>query len=236
MSYAALTRHDANPIKRWLQERRLRAAIALVPREARRIVDYGAGDGEVAARLAAARPGLEVICFEPTPEIHAEAVVRLAGLERVRLSADEAALPEGWADVVLCLEVFEHLPAVETEAALERMARVLAPGGRLICGVPVEVGPPALAKGLFRRVRRADDYDGDLSRIARAALGRPPADRPVKDLAPGRAYHVHHLGFDHRRLVERLARRFRIERRRGSPFGSPLSLVNAELYIVAVKE
>jgi SAM-dependent methyltransferase len=236
VSYAALTREDSNPIKRWLQERRLSAAIALVPAGARRIVDYGAGDGEVAARLARLRPDAEVVVFEPTPQLHAQAQARLAGLPRVRLVAAESGLDAGWAEVVLCLEVFEHLPEAETEAALDTVARALAPGGRLVCGVPVEVGPPALAKGLFRRARRPGSFDARLRGIAGATLGRAPAARPVEAIAPGRAYHPHHLGFDHRRLLARLRRRFRIERRRGSPFGGPLSAVNAELYIVAVKE
>jgi hypothetical protein len=58
----------------------------------------------------------------------------------------------------------------------------------------------------------------------------------VQEFAPGRAYHPHHLGFDHRRLLRDLRARFTVARTVGSPFGAALSLANAELYIVAVKE
>ncbi len=236
MSYAALTFEDRNPVKRWLQDRRLEAALRLVdPARAARMVDYGAGDGELCVRIGARWPEAEIRCFEPWAELADEARRRLAGAPRVTVVEDEAALEDGWAQTLFCLEVLEHLPPEETRAALDRMARALAPGGRLICGVPVEVGPPALAKGLFRRVRRPDDFDGELRRIAAAAAGRPPRDRPLKELAPGRRYHVHHLGFDHRALLPMIAERFRIVRLRGSPWGTPLPWLEAELYIVAEK-
>jgi SAM-dependent methyltransferase len=233
-SYAQLTREDPNPFKRWLQARRIDEALSLVPPDALRVVDYGAGDAEVAARLVRLRPEVEIVCFDPTPELLDEARVRTAGLNRVRLTASEAELETGWADAVLCLEVFEHLPAPETDAALATIARVLRPGGTLIVGVPVEVGPAALAKGLFRRVRRPGAFDARLDGIWTAVRGRPPVDRPVAEIAPGRPYHPHHLGFDHRRLARELEGRFRVVGRRGSPFG-PLGAANAELYITAVK-
>lgn len=233
-SYARLTRDDPSRIKRWLQARRMDEALRLAPAEARRVIDYGAGDAEVAARLVRRRPEVEAICFEPTPALLEEARAGTAGLDRLRLVGTEAELPDGWADVVLCLEVFEHLPPTETRAALGVIARVLKPGGMLIAGVPVEVGPAALAKGAFRRLRRPDAFDARWRAILGASAGLPPRDRPVAEIAPGRPYHPHHLGFDHRRLARELSERFRIERRTGSPFG-PLGTLNAELYIVAVK-
>jgi SAM-dependent methyltransferase len=236
VSYAAITREDSSALKRWFQERRLRAAVGLVDGRARRVVDFGGGDGEVSARLAARLPETEIVCFEPAPQYRQEAEQRLAGFPLARAVSEEADLSEGWADTALCLEVLEHLPEAETEQALEQLHRCLGPGGRLVCGVPIEVGPPAAAKGLFRRGRRPEAFDARPDLIAAAAFGRPPAERPVTFIAPERAYHPHHLGFDHRRLLERLRGRFRVVRMVGSPFGTPLSLVNAELYILAVKE
>ena len=237
MSYAALTREDRNPVKRWLQARRLADAVALVePARAQRIVDYGGGDGAATARLAARFPDAEIVCFEPAPFLRAEAEAQLAAVPQARVVADEGELPDGWAQTALCLEVLEHLPEAETARALETLARVLAPGGVLVLGVPLEIGPMALAKGMFRRGRRPGDFDAAWGNIWAAARGRPPIGRPVEPIAAGRAYHPHHLGFDHRRLLTQLAPRFRVVRRTGSPFGRLLPPANAELYIVAVKE
>jgi SAM-dependent methyltransferase len=143
---------------------------------------------------------------------------------------EEAALPTGEADLVFCTEVFEHLPPAETARALDEIARVLAPAGRAIIGVPVEIGPPAAAKGVFRALRRPGDFDARPAGIASALLGRAPAPRPLEAISPGRAYFPHHLGFDHRRLAAALGERFRLERRAGSPFGALPACFNSEIY------
>ena len=46
------------------------------------------------------------------------------------------------------------LSAGQLAAALDRIDRTLAPGGRLVIGVPMELWAPALAKGVFRAARR----------------------------------------------------------------------------------
>lgn len=235
MSYAALTREDPSAAKRWLQARRMDKALSLVPRDASRVVDYGAGDADAAARLAERRPGVEVIAFEPTPELLEEARVRTAGVSGVRLVQAEEEMPSGWADVALCLEVFEHLPDAETRAAVAVLERVLRPGGVLIVGVPLEIGPVALVKGGFRIARRPREFDARWKGIVAAAMGAPPGDRPIREIAPGRPYHPHHLGFDHRRFERMLKERFDVAARTGSPFGRALGPLNMELYITGRK-
>ena len=51
MAYADITLRDPNPIKRWLQRRRFADAVRLLSsgndRNDLRILDFGAGDGEV---------------------------------------------------------------------------------------------------------------------------------------------------------------------------------------------
>jgi hypothetical protein len=112
---------------------------------------------------------------------------------------------------------------------------VLRPGGRVVIGVPVELGPPAFAKGCFRAVRRPEDFDARPATILTAALGRPPQPRPLDEISPGRAYYPHHAGFDHRRLVRLVGERFTVERKAGSPFPALPLWLNSELYIRARK-
>ncbi len=235
MTYAQLTREDPCPTKRRLQRQRIATALGLVPAEARRVVDYGAGDAEAAVRLAALRPEAEVVAFEPTDVIAGEARARLAGVPRVRLVSGEDELPQDWADALLCLEVLEHLPEAETRRALEVIEATLRPGGLLIVGVPLEIGPAALAKGMFRRHRRPGDFDARLGGILSALVGRAPGGRPVVETQPGRPYHPHHLGFDHRPLERELHARFEFQRRTAVPFVPGLPGFNSELYITALK-
>lgn len=231
-SYAALTREDPNPLKRAVQSRRLADALRLARDIAPRlVVDYGGGDGALCRSAAEIWPGARVLCFEPAPQLAGQARTLLARTPQAEVVADEAALPSGVADLVFCTEVFEHLPPAETERALDEIARALAPGGRAVIGVPVEIGPPALPKGVFRAARRPGAYDARPTGIAAALVGRPPGQRPLEEIAAGRAYYPHHLGFDHRALVRAVARRFRIERRAGSPFPALPGWLNSELYL-----
>lgn len=231
-SYAELTRADPNPLKRALQTRRLADALRLAHDLApARVVDYGGGDGALLLAASALWPQARLICFEPAPQLAAQARALLAQTPGAEVIETESALADGAADLVFCTEVFEHLPPAETARALDEIGRVLAPGGRAIVGVPVEVGPPALPKGLFRAVRRPQDFDARLGNVLSAALGRAPRPRPQAQISPGRAYYPHHAGFDHRPLLQALKRGFEVERCVGSPFPALPAWLNSELYV-----
>lgn len=138
-------------------------------------------------------------------------------------------------DYVFCLEVFEHLPAAETDQALAEVLRILKTGGRAIIGVPVEIGLPALYKGAFRFVRRRGKYDAKLGNISRAVMAKPRTDRPTKEIAPGFHYHSFHTGFDHRALRSKVAQRLDEVSEFTSPSGVGGALWDAEIYFSAVK-
>lgn len=233
-SYAALTRNDPNPLKRAVQGRRLVDALRLAADlSPSLVVDYGGGDGALVRSAAEVWPQARLVCFEPAPQLAAQARTLLADTAQAEVVEAEQALLDGAADLLFCTEVFEHLPPAETDRALAEIARILRPGGHAVIGVPVEIGPPALAKGLFRAVRRPGDFDAAPGSILQAALGRPPRPRPQAEISPGRAYYPHHAGFDHRPLVQEIARRFTLEERSGSPFPALPAWLNSELYIRA---
>ena len=115
------------------------------------VVDVGCGaglDSLIAARMVG--PGGHVIGVDMTPQM----------LERARQGADEAGLgnvefhealaellpvPDQWADVVISNGVLNLMP--DKSRALNEMARVLKPNGRLQVGdILVEKPVPAEAK------------------------------------------------------------------------------------------
>ena len=229
--YAGITRNDPNPIKRWLQRRRLVDALRLLPSgfTPSTIVDYGAGDGELSLRLAQQFPEAEVICFEPVPFMLLGAAARLKGTPRVRLASEEAELPRGRTDLVVCTEVFEHLPPAELGRALSTLEGLLRTDGLALVGVPVETGAPALLKGLFRLPRGGPGA----ADVLRAVAGKAQARRLASEIAPGRAYYYEHIGFDHRALERELGARLEILRRCGSPLRSVPPGLNSEVYFLA---
>jgi len=238
MPYAEISFQDKNPLKRWLQRRRLTTAVKLCrrrPGTPHVICDFGAGNGELCKLLAGQYRGARLICYEPAPALLAEARQNLSGLATVEFCPDIGTVPPGTVDAVFCLEVFEHLPAEETTEALVAIAERLRPGGLVVIGVPVEIGIPALYKGVFRMWRRYGAFDASLGNVARAVVCRPPTRRPATEIAPGLRFHHEHLGFDFRRLKRVLGHGFVLRQVSASPFSVLGVWLMPEIYFVAEK-
>jgi SAM-dependent methyltransferase len=237
MAYADLTTRDPNRVKRWLQNRRFRDAVGTLPPAGTaplRILDFGAGDGELVRQIAL-RQSIEACVYEPTPRVMAEAKEKLSGVPGVKFRSSLESVESGSFDYVFCLEVFEHLPRAETDAALAEMHRLVKPNGFVVIGVPHELFLPALLKGLFRMTRRYGAFDASPRTILAAVRGRPPSERPSMEISPGFAYFGAHLGFDYRDLEGVLQERFRVIRRWFSPIPMLGSALNSEVYYLLQK-
>lgn len=102
---------------------------ALPPRPVR-LLDLGCGTGNV---LAALGQFGDAVGMETHPDLVAAA--RAAGLDvRVGRLPDDLVVPPGWAEVVLLLDVLEHLD--DDAAALGTARRALREGGLLVATVP----------------------------------------------------------------------------------------------------
>ena len=235
MKYADITIRDRNPVKRWLQRRRFADALGVL-RDARsgdrlRVLDYGAGDGELVRQIVGLAD-MEAVVFEPTPGLMAEARNKLAALDSVAFADNLDAVESGAFDYVFCLEVFEHLPEKETFEAIANIHRLLRPDGVAVIGVPHELFIPALLKGLFRMSRRYGDFDARLGNVLAAFRGRAPVQRPVTEISPGFRYHFHHLGFDYRKLEQQFQERLQLAEKWFSPFPVLGATLNSEVYLL----
>ena len=76
-------------------------------------------------------------------------------------------------------------------------------------------------------------YSARPGNVLRAAAGRPPKRRPVREITAGLPYHFHHTGFDHRELRRTLSETFEVERQFASPVGG--ELLGTEIYLVLRK-
>jgi SAM-dependent methyltransferase len=238
MAYADITFCDKNPVKRLLQQRRLTDALRLAAcfKDINIALDFGAGNGELSKGLVKLFPQAQIICYEPYPDVMAEAQQNAAGLKRIEFVTNIETVRKGSVDLLFCLEVFEHLPEKETEAAFLAIHSVLRESGIAIMGVPVEIHLPALYKGIFRMTQRFGDFDTIPKNILRATLGFPPKHRPFGEITTGWSYHFHHLGFDYRRFRESLrSQQFVILKQSVSPFPILGAWINPEIYFVVQK-
>ena len=236
-AYSEITFGDRSPFKRYLQRRRLQDAVSVTEDLdedfSGKVLDFGGGSGELSRLLARRFPNAHVFCYEPMPDIFEEARRHLAGPGNITLVSDRKELRGIKFDLVYCLEVFEHLPLRQTAKTVRVVDRLLEEGGIFVVGVPNEVFLPALVKGIFRMTRRYGAHDARFGNILRAAVGRPPAERPVRRISRGLPYHFHHLGFDHRKLRTLLRETFDPVREFGSPVDS--ELLGTEIYQVMKK-
>ena len=95
-----------------------------------RVLEIGCGRGRTGELLASAL-GCEVSGVELNPVVAREAEARLG---RVWAGDFQTLEIDDRFDVVLALELCEHLP--EAEAALAKMKRLLRPGGRVVLSIP----------------------------------------------------------------------------------------------------
>jgi len=95
---------------------------------ARRVLDVGCGEGQVARRVAAL--GAEVVGLDPTVAQLALAIERGGGVFYIRGVADALPCRTGAFDAVVMCLVIEHIE--QFQVVLAEIARVLEPGGRFL--------------------------------------------------------------------------------------------------------
>ncbi len=109
----------------------------LAPRPTDRVLDIGCGSGVVAAALADS-PVQECVGIDGSADAvaFASGQFRRANLRFERCLVDELALPEGYFDAAVCMELVEHIHAHQGRTLLDSLYRLLRPGGRLLLTTP----------------------------------------------------------------------------------------------------
>jgi 2-polyprenyl-3-methyl-5-hydroxy-6-metoxy-1,4-benzoquinol methylase len=240
--YAQKQLHSRSGLVRWSHGSRFRLARELVaPFARRRLLDYGCGDGTFLSLVQDLFP--EAVGVDAAADQIADCALRFAGVPGMAfLSTAELDGPRhgNRFDVVTCLEVLEHCPDDVQVTVLERIRGLLSPGGVVIISVPIEIGPPLVAKqaaralvafgGLSEYATRERYRPGEFVRMlcAKAQTAIPRAE--YGDGAGTRF--TGHKGFNWRRLQGVIEQRFVVERRLFSPMPRLGAWLNSQVWFV----
>ncbi len=119
----------------------VRASMAqLVPDGARRVIDFGAGVGDLSSAIAQARPEAQVLAVDASPfmqivgkRMHA----KIKNLRWIHAFAEGLKEPAASVDAVTISLVLHEVPDGIKHALLAQARRLLKPGGTLVlCDVP----------------------------------------------------------------------------------------------------
>lgn len=109
--------------------------VALVPGDARRVLDVGCGSGALGAAVRRERPGCAVTGIEWFEDAVDRARTRLDDAWRIDLNAfDGLPAEHGTFDAIVCGDVLEHL--LDPERTLRVLRPYLADAGRLVISIP----------------------------------------------------------------------------------------------------
>src|SRR5262245_40913572 len=125
-----------NPLERRMMQGFMRALDAMLAGLApRRVLEIGVGEGHVTERVRERFPDASIVGVDlPDEELAGD--WRAAGLACLFGDATQLPVPDGAADLVLAIEVLEHIPV--PDAALAELARVCSDTGTLVASVPFE--------------------------------------------------------------------------------------------------
>jgi SAM-dependent methyltransferase len=157
---------SGNPIERRLMSGFFAALDRMLPAEApKRILEVGAGEGEVTRRLRARYADATVLALDlPDPAL-ASTWTDWPG---VFGSADHLPFPDDAFDLVLAIEVLEHVTA--PEACVGELARVSK--SRVVASVPREPLWRALNLARLRYVRDLGNTPGHVQHWSRRSFTR----------------------------------------------------------------
>jgi 2-polyprenyl-3-methyl-5-hydroxy-6-metoxy-1,4-benzoquinol methylase len=230
---------------RWSHASRFRLARELVePFAGRRLLDYGSGDGTFLSLVQDLFP--EALGVDIAADQIADCVRRFAGSPGITFLVTDRlndSLHVNRYQIVVCMETLEHCPDDIQLTVLDHIYRMTSPGGTVVISVPIEIGPPLLAKqgaralvalgGLSEYATRERYQPGELVRMLFAGADtKIPREEYKSELG---SRFTGHKGFNWRRLQRTIERRFAFERRLFSPLPMLGAWLNSQVWFVCRK-
>ena len=193
----------------------------LLSKQPRRILDYGAGDGQmiVEAISRGLRPE-SIVAYEPVQQFVDMLRVKLEDHDlnsAVEVVTERSQLDTQEFDCIACMEVLEHMPLNERESFYALCEDTLSSEGVAMVAVPVEFGPTLLIKNLGRTLLKGRAPEYSARELLKLSLGSKFYDPERFDPSNDATWIQDHRGFDYRLLRDEMGYRFTIEQQVPTP-------------------
>jgi len=236
-NYADCTYESPHLLIRYAHRRRFRKVIDVVNRfRPASVLDYGAGDGFLFKQMAEAGGHFpaRVVAYDPLEYMVEALKANTARLpSAVEPVIDFAELPDERFDMIVCLEVLEHMPLLERYKFYELCRTRLSPEGVCLIDVPVEVGPSLLVKNFGRVVLKGREREYGWKELMSIAAGRCVFDQARFDPTDESTWITMHKGFDYRLFEKEVERIFDVVERFATPLRAlPPWSGNQEVYFL----
>jgi len=154
--------HEGPAIQRCWHARKLDLVRRLAwPVTGLRALDIGCGSGVVADFLAQHGADVDAVDANEAAIDFVRENLERDGLRAHLGLANELDFPEGSFDLIVCMEVIEHMPVEQSVEMLTHAARLLAPGGRLLVTTPNARSLWPAIEWLMDRLRLAPRMAGE---------------------------------------------------------------------------
>jgi SAM-dependent methyltransferase len=175
---------------------RIDAGLGLLEGRFARLLEIGYGSGLLIPTLASIAGELHGADLEPEPPGLRDSLARLGVHPASLVQADIRALPfpDAHFDGAVAFSILEHLRPAELPAAGRELARVIAPGGRLLVGCPAvhramnaafaAIGFSGIEEHHFSSIRDVVDRFSGRFRVLRSATLPSLMRRAPLGLAP----------------------------------------------------
>ncbi len=229
--YSEQTHHSKNMLRRLFHKRRFACAFALLESfNWQKFLDFGCGDGFLLAQIAQKFNDKQIYGFEPADNMRE---LTHSKLPNVEVFTRHEEFSKMHFDAITVLEVFEHLPETELYQALATINTICDEKGKIIVGVPIEIGLVGALKNVFRRVFFGKNVPW--GNIFALAFGKSVARETPKNF--GGVNYIHgHIGFDYRELEKILRTYFKVCDKKFSPFAWNNRFLNSTVFFVCARK